>query len=144
MAITKNRILTRDNTLSLSAELGEYWDDCDFYDYYCYDSYYYGYYDCDCIDCKPLGHGEYDYINTSTDYRTILSKVRGVWMKSNPTLNDRLINLDTVYSKEIMRDRKIERILGLTFENPTMGDIFYEEFRNIQKQLDSRGCSKQS
>jgi len=136
MAITKNKILTRDNTLSLSAELAEYWDIDDYYDWNDWD---YDYYDCNCSGCRPLGWGEYDYMESPKDNRIILGKSRGVWTRVNPLLSGKLINMDTVYSREIMRERKIDKILGLSLDNITMGDIFYEEFRNIQRQLDSRG-----
>jgi len=138
MAITKNKILTRDNTLSLSAELDDYWDYSDWYDYdYDDDCLYYG---CSCGMCRPWDYqGDYDYIELPKDNTIILGKTRGVWTRVNPILSGKLINMDTVYSKEIMRDRKIDKILGLSISNPTMGDIFYEEFRNIQRQLDNRG-----
>jgi hypothetical protein len=41
-----------------------------------------------------------------------------------------IINLDKVYSKEILRDKKIEQILGLTTKKPTIWD-FYEKRRDI-------------
>lgn len=50
----------------------------------------------------------------------------------------RMVDMKTVYSKEIMRDKNIDIILGLSkeFQKITIGDL-YEEYRDIQRKLDN-------
>jgi len=137
MAITKNKILIRDNTLSLSAEMQEYWETgWDWDDYDDYDDC-----SCGCGYCSPYRYEpDYKYMDTPVDNNLLLGKSRGVWRRINPMCGGKLIDMNSIYSKEIMRDKKIDQILGLSIEKPTLGNIFYEEFRDIQRKLDNRGC----
>lgn len=126
MAIKKNKIELRDISLSLHSELLEYWNDDSYWD----DDDYSG---CTCKFCSPWLYGKED----GYEY---LEKNKPVWIISRrgsiPCLSlitfdhGGLINLDKVYSKEIMRDRKIDQLLGLTIKKPTIWD-FYEERRDI-------------
>ena len=72
--------------------------------------------------CEPLHYLE----DNETDY-VYLSKRFGRWCISNPPRLGSFIDLTKIYSKEVLRNKKIEWLLGIEkFEmqtRPTLGDI---------------------
>ena len=100
-------------------DLEDYWED-----YYNWN--WYGYDDYQCIgDYDDCEYGEYKYLNFNKPdllYRWKRGKSYGMnecFIKSYP------IDMDTIYSKEIMRDRKINQVLGIDQDKvPTFADLF--------------------
>ena len=126
MAIKKNKIELRDISLSLNNEMMLHWDDDYYWDYDDYSS-------CTCRHCSPWlynGDEEYEYLEKNKPVWIISRRGRIPRIESVNLDHGGLINLNKVYSKEIMRDRKISEILGLTPKKPTIWD-FYEERRDI-------------
>lgn len=116
MAIHKNKqqILDRDITkFSLMEGLYDYlhfyWDCDDDWGYY-WDSY---------LDTQDWGY------LPDTDERTHVITRRGMMIFGGtaPRLG-RMIDMKTVWSKEILRDKKIDYLLGLEIKNPTFADIW--------------------
>lgn len=116
MANKKNKIELRDSSFSLENELKYYWE---------YDPWYYDYEPClggcTCRYCRPWDYKdeEYEYISLDIPEYNYMSR-RGGLLRPMSTWTGTtiksggIINLDKVYSKEILRDKKIEQILGLT------------------------------
>lgn len=128
MALRKNKIELLDQTLSLRLELIEWhnedydpWSDS-YYDYWncqCWNP------NCSCYNCNP--ELEYDYVPLPDDNRTkiFLSKRGLIRSISAPMIMGRLIDMNTIYSREVMREKKIDEILGITVKSPTtIGDIW--------------------
>lgn len=121
MAITKNKTQLIDKALSLELELElDYY--CDWWGYY-YEDYNSDYYDDDRDPCwSYLESSDSDFIWVTYRYGKRLQKVYRA---------GRMIDMDTIYSKEKLRERKINQILGLELPTyvpyPTLGDIFPKE-----------------
>ena len=134
MAITKNKTELLDRTISLESAIEEYFSEG--YDYY-YD-YYDDYYGCCCASCLGLPDDGYEYLEDEICNLVYLFR-RGKLLMSfgkSPKIG-RMVDMRKVYSKEIMRDKNIDIILGLSkeFQKMTIGDL-YEGSRDIQRRLD--------
>jgi len=133
MAITKNKTELLDRTISLESAIEEYFSE-GYDDYYYYDDYY----GCCCSSCLGLPDDGYEYLEDEICDLVYLSR-RGKLLMSfgkSPKIG-RMVDMRKVYSKEIMRDKNIDIILGLSkeFQKITIGDL-YEEYRDIQRRLD--------
>ena len=133
MAITKNKTELLDRTISLESAIEEHFSEG--YD----DYYYYDYYGCCCTYCLGLSDDGYEYLEDEECNLIYLFRKGRLLMSfgKKPRIG-RMVDMKTVYSKEIMRDKNIDIILGLSkeFQKITIGDL-YEEYRNIQGKLDS-------
>ena len=135
MAITKNKIELLDKTISLESAIDEYFNEGydDYYDYYDY-----CYYGCSCPACLGLPDDDYKYKKEeSCDLIYKFKRGRIISFGNKPIIG-RMIDMKTVYSKNIMRQKNIDIVLGLSkeFQKITIGDL-YEERGNIQRKLDS-------
>ena len=125
MALRKNKIEILESIIH-KQELEEanrwmyYWDwdfDDDYHDLYC-----------DCYMCMPV---DYDYLPDelqpkSIDY--VSKRVRITYYSISP---GRMIDMNSIYSKEFLRQKRINHILGIEsmeHSRPTLGDIL-----NIKK-----------
>lgn len=98
-----------------------YWD----YDYD--DDYHDGY--CDCYMCMPV---DYDYLPDELQPKTVthISK-RGIRVTQHTHSPGKLIDMTSIYSKEVLRQKRINHILGIEsmeHSQTTLGDIL-----NIKK-----------
>lgn len=124
MALRKNRIEILDKIIT-KAELDDYnydwgywWDDEWDHDDYC-----------DCYACMPI---DYDYLPDEFQPKTVthISK-RGIRVTQNTYSPGKLIDMTSIYSKEVLRQKRINHILGIEsieHSRPTLGDIL-----NIKK-----------
>lgn len=116
MAHKKNKTEILDRIITDSGLSGEFdWDFWD-YDYYDYHDYY-----CDCHLCVP----EYKYLpldQSNLIYR--VGKRKNIHFVGEPIIG-RMIDMSSVYSKEILRQKRINFFLGLEsdFRKPTFADI---------------------
>lgn len=128
MANKKNKIELRDLSLSLESEMANYWNDWDWYwDDDCSGG-------CTCRYCSPWlyngrSNDEYEYMEKSQPV-WIITRRGGIPRLESVNPHSGLINLNKVYSKEIMRDRKIDQLLGLDTKETTIWD-FYEKRGDI-------------
>ena len=127
MALRKNKIELLDKSYSLRISLDQWCDDEYFSYYEDYDDCYYWTCNswnqrCDCEYCYP--DISYGYIPQPEDNRMSLSRRGIIRSMSRPVIMGREIDMNTIYSKEIMRERKIDEILGLSLRYPTIGDIW--------------------
>jgi len=134
MVITKNKTELLDRTISLESAIEEYFSEG-------YDDYYYNdpYCGCCCEVCCDYYTDDFEYLEDEECNLIYLFR-RGRLLMSfgkKPRIS-RMIDMKTVYSKEIMRDKNIDIILGLSkeFQKITIGDL-YEEYRDIQRKLDN-------
>ena len=134
MAITKNKTELLDRTISLESAIEEYFSEG--YDDYYYDDPYYG---CCCAVCCGYYTDDFEYLEDEECNLIYLFRGGRLLMSfgRKPRIG-RMIDMKTVYSKEIMRDKNIDIILGLSkeFQKITIGDL-YEEYRDIQRKLDN-------
>ena len=111
--ITKAELIDYDHYLS-------YWDD-DWDDYHdCY---------CDCYLCMPV---DYEYLPDELQPKTVthISK-RGIRVTEHTYSPGKLIDMTSIYSKEVLRQKRINHILGIEpieHSRTTLGDIL-----NIKK-----------
>lgn len=101
-------------------EYGYWWDDDDW-------DYHDGY--CDCYACVPI---DYEYLPDEFQPKstTHISK-RGIRITEHIYSPGKLIDMSSIYSKEVLRQKRINHILGIELmENsrPTLADIL-----NIKK-----------
>lgn len=106
----------------------DYDDDDDYHDVYC-----------DCYMCMPI---EYEYLPDNeqpkpTDYVYRRGKIhvsRGTYSSG------KMIDMKTIYSKEILRQKKLEAILGGQYEvfykKSYFKDLLDEKSGNILRKLD--------
>lgn len=134
MVITKNKTELLDRTISLESAVEKYFSEG-------YDDYYYNdpYCGCCCEVCCGYYTDDFEYLEDEECNLIYLFR-RGRLLMSfgkKPHIG-RMIDMKTVYSKEIMRDKNIDIILGLSkeFQKITIGDL-YEEYRDIQRKLDN-------
>jgi hypothetical protein len=124
--------------LILKDGIQEYTDWWNFWDYD--DDYYYqcdgcGSYHC-CGDCSS-----YEYLPDEQQPKTIdyISK-RGIRVTTHTYSFGKLIDMSTIYSKEIMRQKKLEAILGGQYEvfykKSYFKDLLDEKSGNILGKLD--------
>lgn len=103
-------------SLELELELDYY---CDFWGYY-YEDYDSIYWDEEREPC-------WKYLESSNRYDVVETFRYGKRFKSN-VITGRMIDMNTIYSKEKLRERKIDQILGLELptyiHKPTLGDFF--------------------
>jgi hypothetical protein len=127
MALRKNKIEILDSII-YKQELEEanrwmyYWDwDDDWDDFH--DDY------CDCYSCMPI---DYEYLPDELQPKTIthISK-RGIRITEQTWSPGKLIDMTSIYSKEVLRQKRINHILGIESMDhtpTTLGDIL-----NIKK-----------
>lgn len=126
MALKKNKIEILDRIIT-KAELIDYdhywsyWDDD--YDWDDHDGY------CDCYMCMSI---DYDYLPDELQPKTVthISK-RGIRVTQHTHSPGKLIDMTSIYSKEVLRQKRINHILGIEsmeHSRPTLGDIL-----NIKK-----------
>ena len=125
MALRKNKTEILDKIIT-NAELGDaydwsYWYDDDDWDYH--DEY------CDCYSCMPI---DYDYLPEQFQPKPVehISK-RGFRVTTHVYQTGRLIDMTSIYSKEVLRQKRINHILGIEsmeHSRPTLADIL-----NIKK-----------
>jgi hypothetical protein len=120
MAITKNKIELLDRTISLRLAIDEYYDDG--YDYYDYDDYY----GCSCPSCLGYDDSVWIYIEPE-ECRLIYKFKRGrvISFGKSPKIGS-MIDMRSVYSKDILRQKNIDSILGLSneFQKLKISDIW--------------------
>lgn len=117
MAITKNKIELLDKTESLKSAIDEYFDDG-------YDNYYDFDWYCDCPTCLGLPDDGYKYTKEeSCDLIYKFKRGRIISFGNKPIIG-RMIDMRSVYSKDILRQKNIDSILGLSneFHKATIGD----------------------
>ena len=106
-----------DKAISVEVEMElDYY--CNFWGYY-YEDYDSPYYDEDRDPC-------WGYLESSDTYNIMKTFRYGKRFNSN-VITGRMIDMDTIYSKEMLRERKIDQILGLDITKPTIGDFFPKE-----------------
>lgn len=122
MAITKNKIELLDKTISVEMEM-----EVDYYDWWCgyyYDDDYYPHYDDDydpCWSYLDVTDIEYSIINTRGRVKSINKS------KYYPYSIGRMIDMNTIYPTNILREKKINQLLGLEYYSmykPTLAEIF--------------------
>lgn len=94
-----------------------YWDSYGYDDYYCND-----YYEDDRDPC-------WSYTESIEPDYDLISKNRGRYSSQNHArVLGKMIDMDTIYSREVLRERKIDQILGLLaptyIPKATIGDFF--------------------
>ena len=126
MALRKNRIDILDRIIT-KAELIDYdhywsyWDDDDDYSY------------CGNYFCRDYDHCiDYSYLPEDFQPKTVthISK-RGIRVTQHTHSPGKLIDMNSIYSKEVLRQKRINHILGIELmehSRPTLGDIL-----NIKK-----------
>jgi hypothetical protein len=125
MALRKNKTEILDRIIT-KAELGD-----DYYWSYWYDDEWDDYHDgyCDCYMCMPV---DYEYLPEEFQPKTVthISK-RGIRVTQHTHSPGKLIDMASIYSKEMLRQKRINHILGIElmeYSRPTLGDIL-----NIKK-----------
>lgn len=118
MAISKNKTELIDKTISLRLAIDEYYDDG--YDYYDYDDYY----GCSCPAC--LGYDDSVWVYIEPEECMLIYKFkrgRIISFGKSPKIGS-MIDMRSVYSKDILRQKNIDSILGLSneFHKATIGD----------------------
>lgn len=128
MALRKNkkeildRIITKDG-LNESYDWGHwYWEDYDYHDDYC-----------DCYACMPV---DYDYLPEEFQPKVVthISK-RGIRVTTYSYQPGKLIDMTSIYSKEVLRQKRINHILGIEsmeHSRVTLGDLLIELIEDIQ------------
>ena len=73
----------------------------------------------------------YDYIPNNSK-QIIITKQRGVPRLGGVGRIGAMIDMNSIYSKEILRDKKINQLLGLeyNFGQPSFGDLVVGKIRN--------------
>ena len=120
MVITKNKTELLDKTISLESAIDEYFSE-GYDDYYDYDDLYYG---CSCPACLDLPDDGYKYTKEeSCDLIYKFKRGRIISFGNKPIIG-RMIDMRSVYSKDILRQKNIDSILGLSneFHKATIGD----------------------
>ena len=125
MALRKSKIEILDKIIAKTNLIEEwgygYWDDD--YDWDDHDGY------CDCYMCMSI---DYDYLPDELQPKTVthISK-RGIRVTQHTHSPGKLIDMTSIYSKEVLRQKRINHILGIELmehSHPTLGDIL-----NIKK-----------
>ena len=131
MAITKNKIQLLDKILSVETEMDvDYW--CNWWDY-SYEDYRGN--GCDCSECNDywggrcIYEGSWEYLNdVFNNHQTITTSRYWRRLENNNIVIGKMIDMDSIYSKERLREKKINQILGLEsssyLQKPTVGDFF--------------------
>jgi hypothetical protein len=119
MANTKTKIELRDKNFSLTEELNHYWDWSWYFDW---DSYEYCWGGCSCHACSQV---EYEYLPQEESNLIYRSGRSGLHFAHTPRFG-RMIDMTTIYSKEVLREKKIDAVLGLSdeFKKITFEDIW--------------------
>lgn len=108
-----------------------YWDDDDDWDYH--DDY------CDCYLCMSV---DYEYLpdNLQPDPKEYISRRGRITIEKYS--DGKLIDMKSIYSKEELRQRKLEAIFGgeyNIFDTKTyLEDLLNEKDKNILRKLDSK------
>ena len=126
MAHKKNKIEILDKIV-YKHELEEanmwmyYWDYDDDWNYH--DSY------CDCYSCMPV---DYEYLPEELQPKQVthISK-RGIRITEHTWSPGKLIDMNSIYSKEILRQKRINHILGIESMEHTKTTL--EDILNIKK-----------
>jgi hypothetical protein len=125
MALKKSKIEILDRIIT-KAELGDdyywgYWYDDDWDDYHdCY---------CDCYSCMPV---DYEYLPDELQPKTVthISK-RGIRVTEHTWSPGKMIDMTSIYSKEVLRQKRINHILGI--EPIEHSRTTLEDILNIKK-----------
>ena len=119
MAITKNKTELLDRIISLESAIEEYFSE-GYDDYYDYADYY----GCSCPACLGYDDSAWTYIEPE-ECRLIYKFRRGriISFGKSPKIGS-MIDMRSVYSKDILRQKNIDSILGLSneFHKATIGD----------------------
>ena len=123
MALRKNKteLLDRRITKSEFTDYDDYWsywnddewNNCDGY--------------CDCYMCMPV----YDYLPDELQPKSIDYVSKRITITYHSISPGRMIDMTSIYSKEVLRQKKINHVLGIEsmeHSRPTLGDIL-----NIKK-----------
>jgi hypothetical protein len=137
MGITKNKIQLLDKILSVETEMDiDYW--CNWWDYSYED---YSVNECGCSECNDywggrcIYEGSWEYLNDNNfDYNNtpqLINTFRYGKILNKQPIFGRMIDMDSIYSKERLREKKINQILGLEppsyLHKSTVGDFFPKE-----------------
>ena len=114
----KSKIEIIDKIVSVDTEMQIY------YDTYCgygYEDYYY-------VDYVDYDDAYWDYMPIEDSTSILLHSYRGRCKKINKSPNiGRMIDMNTIYPKHIMREKKINQLLGLEYHSmykPTLAEYF--------------------
>lgn len=134
MALRKSKIEILDRIIAKTDLIEEwgygYWDDdYDYYDYSYCDN-------CGAHYCDDYSHCQtYEYEEDDISKAIYISRSFGRWHVMNTPKYGRLIDMSTIYSKEVLRQKKINYLLGIEkYEiqpRPTIGDYYNEKRGNI-------------
>lgn len=134
MGLRKSKIEILDRIIAKTDLIDEwgygYWDDdYDYYDYSYCDN-------CGEHYCDDYSHCQtYEYEKDDTNEVIYVSRSFGRWHVMNTPKLGKLIDMNTIYPKEIIRQRKINYLLGIDkYEiqlKPTIGDSYNEKRGNI-------------
>jgi hypothetical protein len=134
MALRKSKIEILDKIIAKTNLIEEwgygYWDDdYDYYDYSYCDN-------CGAHYCDDYSHCQtYEYEEDDISKAIYISRSFGKWHVINTPKYGRLIDMSTIYSKEVLRQKKINYLLGIEkYEiqlRPTIGDYYNEKRGNI-------------
>lgn len=106
----------------------DYW--CNWWNYS-----YEDYRDCDCSGCADywdgicIHEGSWEYLNdVFSNHQTITTSRSWRRLENNNIVIGKMIDMNSIYSKERLREKKINQILGLEsasyLQKPTVGDFF--------------------
>lgn len=116
MALRKNKteILDRIVTKAELIDYDHYWSYWDDYD----DDYH---------DCYMFMIVDYEYLPEKFQPKTVthISK-RGIRVTQHTHSSGKMIDMNSIYSKEVLRQKRINHILGIElmeYSRPTLGDI---------------------
>ncbi len=136
MALRKSKIEILDRIITKSELGGEYywgyWDD-DYDDYYDYN-----YCDnCGEYYCDDYSHCQnYEYEEDDVNKVVYISRSFGRWHVMDTPRYGRFIDMSTIYSKEVLRQKKINYLLGIEkYEiqtKPTIEDFYNDKILGIK------------
>ena len=134
MGLRKSKIEILDRIIAKTDLIDEwgygYWDDdYDYYDYSYCDN-------CGSNFCDDYSQCQtYEYQEEDDNKVIYVSRSFGRWHVMNTPKLGKLIDMNTIYPKEIIRQRKINYLLGIDkYEiqlKPTIGDSYNEKRGNI-------------
>lgn len=136
MALRKSKIEILDRIIAKTDLIDEwgygYWMD-DYDDYY---DYYHKCDNCGAPYCEDYSHCQtYEYEEDDDNKVIYVSRSFGRWHVMNTPKHGRFIDMNTIYSKEVLRQKKINYLLGIDkYEiqlKPTIGDSYNEKRGNI-------------
>lgn len=134
---TKNEILDKIITKEGIAESNwSYWWYYDDDDYGTYHDRY-----CDCYQCMSV---EYEYLPDNEQPKPVdyIYRRGKIYVSRGSYITGKLIDMKTIYSKEILRQKKLEAILGSEYNiyetKIYLKDLLNEKSKNILRKLDNK------